>query len=503
MFSQTIYRKIDSEMIRHFFLDKTNSIFEGSTQNIGLNPVLHVAYGVGRVRGLIHFDIEQIKCLVDDKTFANLDKLSFNLKMTNYFSIDSFPYEKNIVRGLTATAHRAASFDLMLFKLPCEWDKGRGFDYIGDFWIRNRASYSQEGSNWYFAKNGIPWEKDAIDLNDPDLNWAAILKDLKGGIYSKEFIEEEYQKYLNGEESIVITTQHFDFGNENLSMDITNYVKELLDNPNENYGLCLAFIPRLENTETEFQQYVGFVDDNTNTFFHPYVEAIYDEYIMDDRESFTVGKDNNLYLYVFDDENPVNLDEIPSCRIDEVEGDVRQVSKGVYCAHFKASDCKMEEGIILSDKWSKIALNGVSEDDIELEFSTRPKSHKIKIGSDSYMKNMTVPSLYGINDDEKIQIGDIREVTVDFRKKYTTDIKELISSADYRLYVKDGNRQYDVLHWQPVEKGFLNNFFVIYTQDLVPNEYYIDIRVSSGRELKYFNNVLKFTIVSNVTERYQ
>ena len=306
MFSQTIYRKIDSEMIRHFFLDKTNSIFEGSTQNIGLNPVLHVAYGVGRVRGLIHFDIEQIKCLVDDKTFANLDKLSFNLKMTNYFSIDSFPYEKNIVRGLTATAHRAASFDLMLFKLPCEWDEGRSFDYIGDFWIRNRASYSQEGSNWYFAKNGIPWEKDAIDLNDPDLNWAAILKDLKGGIYSKQFIEEEYQKYLNGEESIVIATQHFDFGNENLSMDITNYVKELLDNPNENYGLCLAFIPRLENTETEFQQYVGFVDDNTNTFFHPYVEAIYDEYIMDDRESFTVGKDNNLYLYVFDDENPVN-----------------------------------------------------------------------------------------------------------------------------------------------------------------------------------------------------
>ena len=135
MFSQTIYKKIDCEMIRHFFLDKTNSIFEGSTQNVGLNPVLHIAYGVGRVRGLIHFDIEQIKCLVDDKTFANLDKLSFNLKMTNYFSIDSFPYEKNIVRGLTATAHRAASFDLMLFKLPCEWDEGRGFDYISDFYL--------------------------------------------------------------------------------------------------------------------------------------------------------------------------------------------------------------------------------------------------------------------------------------------------------------------------------------------------------------------------------
>ena len=39
--------------------------------------------------------------------------------------------------------------------------------------------------------------------------------------------------------------------------------------------------------------------------------------------------------------------------------------------------------------------------------------------------------------------------------------------------------------------------------DLIPNNYYVDIRVSTGRELITFKNVLRFEIVKNVTERYQ
>ena len=49
----------------------------------------------------------------------------------------------------------------------------------------------------------------------------------------------------------------------------------------------------------------------------------------------------------------------------------------------------------------------------------------------------------------------------------------------------------------------LNNFFVLYTEDLIPNQYYIDIRVQMGRETKFYKEALRFKIVSNVTERYQ
>ena len=142
-------------MIRHFFIDKSNSIIEGSLQNVGLNPVLHVGYGPKIMRGILEFDLCPIKELIDDKTFADTNKLSFNLKMTNCFSIDGIPYEKELFTATDNKIMRAASFDLMLFKMPCSWDAGRGFDFVSDFWIRNNRSYSQEGSSWYFAKTGL------------------------------------------------------------------------------------------------------------------------------------------------------------------------------------------------------------------------------------------------------------------------------------------------------------------------------------------------------------
>ena len=114
-----------------------------------------------------------------------------------------------------------------------------------------------------------------------------------------------------------------------------------------------------------------------------------------------------------------------------------------------------------------------------------------------------VPSVYGINDSENLNQGEVREVIVDFREKYTTDKRHLISKAEYRLYVKDGNRELDILQYQPIEMGEDINFFNIYTMDLIPNEYFIDIKVTNGQEKNIFKNVLRFNIINNITERYQ
>jgi hypothetical protein len=383
----------------------------------------------------------------------------------------------------------------MLFKLPYHFDAGRGFDYISDMWVHDNKSFSTNGSNWYCRNTGILWNGELKPT---------ILKNIEGGIYPQKFIEEEYEKYINGENSIIVATQHFDFGNENLSMNITDYIWSVIDNLNDdNFGLCLSFTPKYENKESEDIQYVGFFNDNTNTFFHPYVEALYDEYIKDDRESFTNGKNNRLYLYVSDDGLPTNLDEIPTCSIDNVLFPVKQATKGVYYAEIKASDASFTDEAINYDTWSKIALNGVKNDDVEMEFVVNPKSRKISIGNNSNIKQRYVPTFYGINDDETITQGEVREITVDFREQYNTDKKFLIDFAEYRLYVKDGNREIDVINYQPIEKAFLNNFFMIYTDDLIPNQYYVDIKAQIGRETKYYRAALRFKIVSNVTERYQ
>jgi len=550
-------------MIRHFFLDKTNTIIENSLQNLGLNPILSVGYGQFLMRGLLHFDINEIKDLINNKTFANTDKLSFTLKMTNCFSVDTVPYEKPIHIAPDFKFDRATSFDLMLFKLPMDFDMGRGFDYKNDFYIQDKLAYAEDGSNWYFAKKFVPWkyERDKFDLDNMPLNinrkkyydrkrsdeiseeifkiasaysdtgdWEKAQNDLieltesyslneealHGGIYSNEFLMEEYEKYLNGEDSIIIGTQHFDFGNENLSIDITKYVmdelKDEIDDTLEdyekkcidNFGLGLAFVPETEKIGSQLNEYyVGFFTDNTNTFFHPYVEANYNEYIMDDRESFTLGKENKLYLYVFDDGIPTNLDKNPICTINDEDVEVKQSTKGVYYASVSTSGNEMEKGAIYYDKWSEIVLNGVSNEDVELEFSTKPLSNKLKISENSYSKNLLVPSLYGINDNERLKRGQEREITVDFREKYSTDKRMLVSNAEYRIYVYDGARQLEVVPYTKIEKCFLNNFFKIYTQDFIPNKYHIDIKVNDGREIRFFENVLSFEIISDVTERYE
>ena len=535
------------KMIRHFFLDKTNSIVESSQQNMGLNPVLYLGYGNRIMRGLIHFDTCKIKELIDDKTFANIDKLKFTLKMTNCFSLDGVPYEKTLIHNFETPAKRAASFNLILFKLPKEFDEGRGFDYTSDFWITDKASLSKEGSNWFFAKTAIPWtdpdeqsadgsfvlpkifRKDKFikiynklveyskELNEDEksITCEEIIEDikdivddkvlneksLKGGIYTLDYLKSEYENFINGKPSIIIAEQHFDFGDEMLSMDITDYVIDAIRS-GVNNGLCLAFAPNYEEKNCP-QQYVGFVNNHTNTFFHPYVEAKYEEYINDSRESFTIGKKNSLYLYVFDDGEAVNLDRIPTCSIEDSECSVKQVTKGVYCAEFDTNGAEMEDGAIYYDTWSEIELNGQKEDDVTMEFATKPKSFKTMVGSSSDVKTNMVPSLYGINDEESVNRGEIREVTVDFRKEYETDKRYLVDGAEYRLYVKDGNREITVIDYQPVEKSFLNNFFIVYTEDLIPNKYYVDIKTKIGRETKFFKGALRFKVVSDITERYQ
>lgn len=502
-------------MVRHFFLDKVNTIVEKSYANLGLNPVMELNYGGSFIsRGLIHFDCDEIKSLVEDKTFADTSKLKFTLKMTNCFSVDGYPNAKLLLSG-KEVKQRAASFDIIAFKLPFFFDEGRGFDFVADFWINNNRSFDNHASNWYFSQDGKVWQvdEDKIDLNNPNLNlindhiW--VLEDgirkkiyLDGGVYSKEYLEEQYKKYRDGEESIIINKQHFDFGNENLSMDITSYVMSII-NGDCNYGIGLMFVPQLEKTETKIPQYVGFFTNNTNTFFHPYVECVYSETISDDRENFCIGKQNRLYLYSTINGFPENLDELPTCSINDVPFEVKQAQKGVYFTQISTEDIEMEGGTIGYDLWSNLAYNGQKLDDVEMEFEIHPLGKYIHTGKHFDVRKSFVPSLYGINDAEKIRRGDIREVTVDFRKEFESEKMELIDSAEYRLYVMDGTREVDVIDYTPIEKGFLHNFFMVYTKDLVPNNYYIDIRVRTGREEKYYRNALRFTIISDVTERYE
>ena len=510
-------------MVRHIFLDKTNTITAGSLWNTGLNPILEINYGKEVSRGLIHFDVNEIGALISDGTFSDPSKLICTLKMTNCASVDELPYDKEIHHRASEPVERATSFDLILYKLPQEWDAGKGFDYSSDFWVRDNHSraYVKMPSNWYYAESARVWKVDSdkvqpgetgkinLDANHPSYfymqdeegKWERI--DLIGGVYSFEELVEEYDKYLSGDtDSIVVGTQHFDFGAENLEIDVTKYVMDCLES-GKNYGLMLAYLPHLERTTTTVQQYVSFFTDLTNTFFHPYVECKYCDAIADDRQNFCLGRKNRLYFYAGVEGNPVSLDEGITCTIDGKVYEVKQATKGAYYVELTPDPCDFEAETIHYDVWSNLSLNGEPITDIEQEFVVNPMSNFFSVGSKSAMPDRTVPQVSGIDDAEDLERGEVREVVVDFRKEYSTNRKQLLDDAEWRLYVKDANRELDVIEYQPVERAFLNNFFIINTMDLIPNDYFVDIRVMNGRETRYYKKVLRFRVVSNVTNRYQ
>lgn len=484
-------------MLHRTYIEKINTIISGDSINTGLNPVSELVYGVNNSRMLLYFDHSKIKCLMDEKICPDISKFKHYLKITNAGSLDFTQIHCNEISSMSdATKVRASSFDLIFFLIPQFWDCGKGFDYSKTFF--NQGYYgkncgstlqdssrllSYDGSNWYQARNGYMWQED--------------------GIYSNDTLSKEYDKFGSAEGSaIIIGRQHFDVGNENINLDITEIVNRFILGELENYGIGVAFSPQLERTNNGVENYIGFLTHKTNTFFEPYVETIYDDYVSDDRANFIVGKKNRLYLYCNIGGKFENLDEIPTCTVNDELYEVKQYSKGIYYIEIMLKKGIFKPNTMLYDTWDNLVYQGEKLDPIELDFVTKGSNTYFNIGTKCEFTNRLVPSLYGIDADEKIQRGDVRRVGINARVEYNKNTSELVDDMYYRLYIKDGQREIDVIPYERVNKTFIENYIVIDTNMLIPQKYYIDVKFKYNQEMILHHNVLSFFITDNMNNKY-
>lgn len=483
-------------MVNKTYIEKMNTIISGDTVNTGINPISELVYGANVTRTLLYFDESKIKGMVQDKTFADVSKLKHYLKITNASSIDFTQVHCLETSSLSeADKIRACSFDLIFFLIPELWDGGKGFDYSMSFF--NRGGYgdncasaiesarllSRDGSNWYQSRNGYYWKEE--------------------GVYSNETLSREYDKFSseNGSE-IVIARQRFDIGDENINVDITDVVNKFISGEIKNYGIGIAFSPMLESTQSNVDNYLGLVTHKTNTFFEPYVETIYDDHISDDRPHFIMGKDNRLYLYCNIGGELVNLDEIPTCEVNGEKYVVKQFSKGIYYIDIFIKNGILKPNTMLYDVWGNIIYQGVKYDDVELDFVVKSNSLFFNVGSSIESNNKLIPTVYGINENEKIQRGDIRKLVIKPIVEYGKNIAELVDNMELRLYVKDGTRELDVISFDKVNKTCNENYYLIDTNMLIPNRYYVDVKIKYNLEMIVHHNVLSFDITDNLNNKY-
>lgn len=463
-------------LITRTFLDKSNTIIKGNPANTGTNPTLQLFYGNMTSRAIVHFDHTKVKQLVEDKTYPDTSKLTHTLKIWNCSDINLPIIDKCMsVPNQLDTFCRATSYDLVFFRIPKSWDQGRGFDCEEDHRPEYKRAYSEFGSNWYDATTDTKWDKP--------------------GIYTSD----EIAQFIEDNSDIIIGTQHFDFGNENIELDITEYFNKLIDETYENNGIGIAFTPSLEEMKTNNSQYAGFFSSETHTFFEPYIETVYNETIEDDRTNFYIGKENKLYFYANVGGNNVNLDQLPTCTINGDIYPTKQATKGVYYITIPSSvTTAMQDKTMYYDEWSNIIYQGQAYPDVELQFTTKSSKRYFGFGLpyESEKRPKFTPLVYGIKNDEKITQGDVRKLHVDCKVNYTVDQIYAVDNLEYRLYTKVENKDITIVNWFKVDREYNDNSFLVNTKELVPQTYYIDIKAKYNEEEIVTRQALKFTLVS-------
>lgn len=488
-------------MVFKSYITKFTTIISNSKLNTGLNPISELVYGKNNIvsRALFYFDHNKVKGLIENGTMIDIKNMKHTLHIINAGSTDLTQLHTCETSSINDNMKlRATSFDIIFFLIPKPWDSGKGFDYTMNALNYGYYSptptdpkrlYSTDGCNWFQRMNGLPWEEE--------------------GIYTNETLSKEYDKFSCGEESIVVGRQHFDVGNESIDLDITTVFNKFLNGELENYGLGMAFSPLLESMDSDYENYVGWFTNKTNTFFEPYVETRYSDVVSDDRSNFVLNKDNRLYLYCTIGDTLQDLDNNPTVTIknnDEEEITTLESQKqfrGIYYIDLNLSKSDFEADTMLYDTWGNISYQGTKLDDVELDFTLKDTPNFFNIGNSLSTTNVTfTPSISGIKEREEIKRGDVRKLIISAKPNYTVNTTQLVDNIDIRLYVKDGTREIDVIEWDSINKAFSENFYMLDTNILIPQKYFVDVRIKYGMNSIIHHDVLSFNIVDDLNNKY-
>ena len=70
-------------MVTRTFITKSTTICEDSADNFGLNPICALGYGRGVSRSIVYFDVDKIREMIDNGTYADRSLMKHTLRMTN------------------------------------------------------------------------------------------------------------------------------------------------------------------------------------------------------------------------------------------------------------------------------------------------------------------------------------------------------------------------------------------------------------------------------------
>jgi hypothetical protein len=493
--------------IHRSYFSKNNTIVSDTLINTGRNPVVDLFFGSangtvstpGFTRFIFDLNLDSLKEKYNNGTLGNNcdNEIKHSLIMYN-----TIKFDESLLNTYNSDERlRATSFDLFLFRIPLDneefpqyWDEGVGYDYYNS----NKSLLSDNGSIELFES------KEDKAVSDRPSNWlqtTTIDFWSNPGIYNNMNMGN-----TNYNDLIIVGTQHFEFGNEDVYFDMSSEINGILDGTITGVtGWGIAYAPAFENITGLTSNYsVSFFSRYTQTFYEPLLMTTYNDIILDDRNLLVEYQNNRLFLYVNIGGKLQNLDNPPTVSITDMNGDpVPNMSDLTSCQRtLGVYEIELPEFVgfttpcTFTDTWSNLKFNGINLPDIENEFILQPFSKKFRIGIDSLDPQIYGFDFYGIKQDEKILNTDVRKVGVVIKKAYTSNALLPYVTADYRIYVREGNIEVQVQDWTTVNRTPNEYYFIFDTRDKIPNEYYIDLRVETSGQIDTYKKQIKFQIVS-------
>jgi len=503
-------------MIYRTYFSADNTLVRNSYVNTGRNPVVELFHGgslnpseVQYSRYIFNLDFTEILQKLSTKE-ATLDTMTHTLNITNTSTFDVEQFCRT-VNSCIGEIKRATCFDLILFEVPEPWSEGNGYDYtpVVISCSDSDKTYCEGPSNWFQRQDAITcWSYPGV-YSDPT-NWC-----ISGSTGNT---------VCTGGTNLIIATQHFNHGDENVSIDITNYVNGLIISgcTGLTYGLGLAFNYPLEIAPLLNAEYVGFFGKDTNTVYEPFLETKWDDLIKDDRDRFYLNKDNMLCLYVNAGGQAANATFSGVTVYDQNDdvyqiftpSDIIQKTTGVYCINLNViEDPSMGYcgNIQFHDVWEGVTIGSKNLGDISLDFIVLEDTGYYRVGASGSANanglgvgssnNISIYdydfNITGIKSKERIKRGDTRRVNINVRIPYTFDETVVLDRIYYRIFIKESaSLQVDYIDWQEISRTPDGNFFLVDTSWFIPNDYFIEIKIESGNEVRTSPTIIPFTIVS-------
>jgi hypothetical protein len=468
--------------IFRIYPEKSNSIASGVYNNFnsGQNAVSDLWYGgggddssVGRAnsisRFILKFNLDELVNKLALKEINGDLVSTYTLKLKNSIPSDRILEPEFEVNSLDKVV--ASSFDLIAFPINKDWDEGRGYDLFQENYIvRQQGNPIITGySNWDSATSVIAWDAPGVFANPT----------ASTSLYA---------------------TQHFDIGNEDISMDVTSIVNDWLSGGSVNNGLCIAYRRDYELISANTRYVSSFFTEKTNTSFKPSLEVSYNQSFNDDRFQVTNNRTSRLFLYTFSGNSSVNYFSAGTVDIQTMSNvnvttglTISQQENGVYYVDVLMSAAT--RGQQYRDIWRDITfVPGIDQQDISQVFTIKDNFYT----SSAPDVNDYSISIYGIGDNSILSIGETHKVFVDLRVNYSSRNQPDTSyDLKYRIVM---NNQEEVVPWTSINQAVINkcksNYFVLETGWLLHNQSYaIQYRVDEFGTKRVLPNKTVFRVI--------